>query len=144
VYDGDRLVRTRDEGSREALARAYVTRWRELADAGIPQVVLRNTPWLPFRAAECIATHRDALSECAFPRDDAMALARDTEVVAASRVPNVTLIDPIDHLCPQTRCAPVIGGVMVWRDTNHMTATYAWTMAGPLERLLLATGRFPR
>jgi hypothetical protein len=140
VYDGGTLIDSRH--SRDALAAAYERRWRELADAGIRQVVLRNTPWLPLDPQECAAAHRDRLSECAFGRAEAMARAGDAEVAAAARVPGVALVDLTDHLCPRPRCAVVIGGAMVWRGTNHLTATYARTMATPLGRALRETGAF--
>jgi hypothetical protein len=56
----------------------------------------------------------------------------------------VTIIDPIDVLCPRPHgggrrlCAPVIGNVLVYRDTYHMSATFAATLADWLE------GRLPR
>jgi peptidoglycan/LPS O-acetylase OafA/YrhL len=140
VYDGDRL-RTAKQ-SRAAVVDGYVTRWREVAAAGIPQVVIRNTPWVPFEPTECATTHLDALSECAFDRAGAMETAGDAEVAAAARVPSATLVDLTDFLCPRDQCPPVIGGTLVWRDTNHMTATYARSLAAALERQLLATKAF--
>jgi hypothetical protein len=63
-------------------------------------------------------------------------------VLAAAKVPNATLVDLTDYLCPRELCPPVIGGTMVWRDSHHLTATYARSLAGPLGQALLATRAF--
>jgi hypothetical protein len=49
-------------------------------------------------------------------------------------------------LCPRPHgggrrlCAPVIGNVLVYRDTYHMSATFAATLADWLERRLPRVG----
>lgn len=41
-------------------------------------------------------------------------------------VPGAKVIDMTDVICPdQTRCAPVIGNVLVYRQGTHITRTYA-------------------
>jgi hypothetical protein len=50
-------------------------------------------------------------------------------------------IDMTDYLCPQGECPGVIGNVFVYMDNNHLSATYAASMAPMLEqRILDATG----
>jgi hypothetical protein len=56
-------------------------------------------------------------------------------------VDNVPVIDPRPALCPDGLCPAVIGDVLVWRDDNHITATYARTLAGWLSRELAAVAR---
>jgi peptidoglycan/LPS O-acetylase OafA/YrhL len=128
--------------SHDLLVDAYAKRWASLATAGIPQVVIRNTPWAPFDLPECVSTHSGKLSRCAFDRSRALGRAGNHEVLAAAKVPNATLVDLTDYLCPRELCPPVIGGTMVWRDSHHLTATYARSLAGPLGQALLATRAF--
>ena len=37
-----------------------------------------------------------------------------------------------DYICPDTLCAPVIGDVLVFRDKDHLTATYARSLAAAI------------
>ena len=49
---------------------------------------------------------------------------------------NVLFADLTDYFCDQTTCYPVIGNIIVYRDNNHITATYAKTLALPLKKHL--------
>jgi hypothetical protein len=41
-----------------------------------------------------------------------------------------------DAICGPETCAPVVGNVLVWRDSHHLTASYSRTIAPALERAL--------
>ncbi|MGB3762010.1 MAG: hypothetical protein WA966_02230, partial [Ornithinimicrobium sp.] len=56
---------------------------------------------------------------------------------AASRVPGTELIDIRDSICPETECVPVIGNVLVYRQTSHITDTYARSLKPVLEAELV-------
>jgi hypothetical protein len=44
-------------------------------------------------------------------------------------------------VCPGGECPAAIGNVLVYRDTSHLTDTYAATLAPVVERTVLeATG----
>jgi hypothetical protein len=49
---------------------------------------------------------------------------------------NVRVIDLDDAICPTDKCAAVIGGVIVYRDSNHLTATYVQSLAPRLNAAL--------
>ncbi len=55
---------------------------------------------------------------------------------AVARVRGVEVIDPTDRFCLATLCPAVIGNVLVYRRTGHMTATYAATLAPWLDERL--------
>jgi hypothetical protein len=44
-----------------------------------------------------------------------------------------------NYFCTSSRCDPVIGHVMVYRDTSHMTTTYSTTLGPYLAAKLSAT-----
>jgi hypothetical protein len=52
--------------------------------------------------------------------------------------PNVSFLDLADHLCNDTRCPAEIGNVLVYLDDNHVTASYAATMAPVIEDQVVA------
>jgi peptidoglycan/LPS O-acetylase OafA/YrhL len=111
--------------------------WRELIDAGIPVLVVRDTPAMGSDVPDCVARHPGALERCEVPRD--VALPSNDPVLAAARgTRGVRLADLGAFICDGDRCPPVVGGVLVYRDDNHLTATYTKTLAPMLWQPLRA------
>ena len=53
-----------------------------------------------------------------------------------------TILDFTDLICPDGWCSPVIGNVLVWIDTDHLTADYVETMGlAGRERIVEAVGQ---
>ena len=46
----------------------------------------------------------------------------------------IHVIDLSRFFCDATRCPPVIGGVLVYKDLTHITSEYGKTLAPYLER----------
>jgi hypothetical protein len=46
---------------------------------------------------------------------------------------NVAFVDTADAICLPQRCPAVIGNVLVYLDDDHLTATYAASMAPLIE-----------
>jgi hypothetical protein len=51
--------------------------------------------------------------------------------------PKVRIVDLSDYFCDVRLCYPVIGNVLVYRQLDHLTATYARTLAPILKREIL-------
>ena len=98
--------------------------------------VILDTPRPSFDVPECIAEHEDNLTECAADRSEAMNSSGYEGMLSAAEAAEVDTVDMSDALCSSEACAPVVGGVIVWRDSHHITATYAETLARSLEREL--------
>ena len=47
--------------------------------------------------------------------------------------PNVRFLDLADRVCGPAFCPAVIGNVLVYLDDNHLTASYATSMADLIE-----------
>jgi hypothetical protein len=106
-----------------------------LADVSRTTIVLRDNPWPPGDIPACLAKRGATAARCAFPArghvraDEPLHRA---ELAASRRLgDSVVFLDPTRVICPSTRC-PVItrDGTIVYRDNNHVTATFAATMAG--------------
>ena len=50
------------------------------------------------------------------------------------------MVDMNDGLCTASECPIVVGNVVVWRDTHHLTATYARMLAPYLAERLPTPG----
>ena len=127
----------------EGLRRTY----SRLDRAGIPVLVIRGTPRVPFNVPGCLSRRADHLpfaTDCTYALDRAFtARARRAQDVAASGL-NVRFIDMADQVCATARCATERGGIVMFTDDNHLTASFARSLGGLLgERLVAALARGP-
>jgi peptidoglycan/LPS O-acetylase OafA/YrhL len=133
---GKRLTRMQSQPLLEA---GYARTFRRLARTGARIAVIRDQARAPFDVASCVSEHAGELRRCAFkPRRNPL-FAFDARGARQARR-NVKVIDPMTILCPRTprgrRCPAVVGNALVYRDTYHLSATYARTLADWLERRL--------
>lgn len=101
--------------------------------------VMRATPRLPFDGPSCLAP-RSALyrvlagsSRCTAPaynRYDARVFGWLQDAIAPYK--NVHAIDMTNSVCPKGICHAEIDGKIVFRDGEHMTATFAASLAPDL------------
>ncbi|MFC4602098.1 acyltransferase family protein [Rhodococcus kronopolitis] len=133
-------TRPRDDGPGDQTPENYVALWRELADRGVPFVGIRDTPWLShegvkYRAADCLSARGGDADTCGIDRGQVLAPV-DPAREAAEQLPSVHLLDLSDAVCGGDRCRVVEGNVLIYRDADHLTATYVRTMAPELGRQL--------
>lgn len=100
-----------------------------LRDAEIPVIGVRDNPRFSFDMYECAT---DATSACDVPREEV--LAAENPADAFSDV--VTVVDFTPWLCPWDMCRAAIGNIAVYIDDNHLSRTYARTLAPFLDRIL--------
>jgi peptidoglycan/LPS O-acetylase OafA/YrhL len=131
VEDGER--RSLDD-SRPALEDGLARTLERLRATGARVVLLKDLPRSADDVPGCVSRDPSDLERCAFPDEREPADAFDAR--AAARVEGVRTIDPAPLLCPGRVCPAVIGNALVYRDTNHFTATFARTLAPWLGRRL--------
>lgn len=110
-------------------AEGYHRTWREI-DA--PIVVVRDYPntggtWGP----ECLAKNAGDQEACSVPRGEA--LPTDVAYAAAGSAGElVSRVDLSDLYCDQDRCHPVVGTLPVYWDSDHISGTFARSLAPAL------------
>jgi hypothetical protein len=102
---------------------------RGLLRTGVPIVGIRDTPSPAFQVPACLAAHPQDYRACSGPRSVWLPTDSLGWAVAAVRDPRVVMVDLTDHICERETCAAVVGGVPVYFDVSHLTATYAETLA---------------
>ncbi|MEU6250939.1 acyltransferase family protein [Glycomyces sp. NPDC047010] len=116
----------------------FADQWRVLDGWGVPVLALRDLPRFADPVPECVA--RNGADACVFdpaPSHDRVDPTGDLEDVPA----NVSFADLTEYVCPGGECPATIGNILVYRDTSHLTDTYAATLAPVVERTVLeATG----
>jgi len=117
-----------------ALERGYERVLARLAATGARIVALKDLPKAPHDMTDCVAENLDDLARCAF--DENGANPDHFEVRAAARVDGVESVDLSPAICAQGTCFGVIRDALVYRDNDHMTWTFARTLAPWLGREL--------
>ena len=112
----------------------------QVADAGIPVLVIRDTP-VPGRSVPLCLDESDDLDSC--DGKPSRWIKRDpwADAVAAMDAPEVRVIDVNKHICTTSVCPAVIGDMIVYYDNSHLSATFNETLAQwvkPSVRRLLA------
>ena len=134
AHAGAPVVAERGRTTLQTRIAGYAAAWKALPPTVRRIFVLRDVPTRPARTAACIeaalAARRPPMPACAVPR--AGALAPDPQVVAVRlrNPPRVRVIDLTPFMCAPRTCYPVVGGVLVTKDTNHLTRAFATTL-GP-------------
>ena len=121
----------------DLLESGLVRSWTSVVEAGIPIVVLKDVPYPRFDVPECVVENLDDLTECAFDR--AAAMEFNTPHAAASALVESTLVDPTNWICFDATCPAVVDDLLVWRDSHHLTATYARSLAPLIEGVLASS-----
>jgi hypothetical protein len=122
----------RSAGNFETAVAGHLALWRALPATVKRIFVIRDTPYSSSSAVDCVrraaAAGRPAGLRCSRMRDKA--LRPDPAVTAAERLgsPRVHVLDMTDFFCSASRCYPVVGGALVHKDTEHITATFAKTL----------------
>ena len=114
--------------------------WAALPDSVRHIIVVRDTPKATLGTMGCVehalAHALHAALACALPRDVALQPDPAVEAAAALHSPRVRVIDLTRYMCGPQRCYPVVGGALVHRDDQHLTAVFATTLGPYLLRAL--------
>lgn len=132
------------EGGRRLTFEEQVAAWQvgvesavtQLRSAGMRVLWILDTPRLrEGDNMECLERTRDP-DECAVPREAVLAFtagARGAELAAFERLGRDLAVDPVPWLCDETSCPMIKSGTIVYRDINHLTASFARVLAPRLE-----------
>ncbi|WOQ70602.1 acyltransferase family protein [Microbacterium limosum] len=114
------------DSAHDAAVAGYRDAWRGAIDRGIPVVTVVDNPVWENDPNKCLRTR--GIDACAGARD-AVLSENDPVRDAAEGMSGVTLLDFTDVYCDDAQCSPVVGGANVYRDEDHLTVTFADTLA---------------
>jgi peptidoglycan/LPS O-acetylase OafA/YrhL len=129
---------TREEVDPErptAVLRGYDRLFDRLERASRRVVLLRDTPGVDEPADQCLTERGADLGTCLSTPDESVEQLTDASVRSARRA-DVEVVDPRRWLCWQGECPAVIGDYVVYRDQDHLTTSYAATLADDLGRAM--------
>lgn len=119
---------TRGHGADEHVPQDYLAQWQQLTQLGIPVLAIRDNPWFGFNVPDCVERYGAHAPRCQRVRGEVLADAAPWSTVPALPA-NVHFADYSDLFCEAAVCKPVIGNVLVYFDSDHISATYARSLA---------------
>ncbi|MFI6262289.1 acyltransferase family protein [Micromonospora sp. NPDC051006] len=134
-----------DRRTADGQTRRYVEAWRPVLARGTRIVVVADNPTLGEEDLGCLvddAANGGDPTRCSVERRTALGTGDALEDAARRAGDKVQVVDLTDLFCTTTECPLVIGNVIVYRDTHHITATYARTLGTHLvDRIAASTAR---
>jgi peptidoglycan/LPS O-acetylase OafA/YrhL len=102
--------------------------WDALLAAGKKVAVVSDVPGTrPTDAPDCVGRHLNEYDPCSLPREE-VAVSNAMFDAAVSHQ-GVSAVDLTDMFCDPTMCHAIVGGVIVYFDSHHLTASYSRTLA---------------
>ncbi len=102
------------------------------------KVIFVDTPRSRYNVPYCLSRHRDDIRECETRRGKAFGKNPGIVERTAAELLGATLIDVTPVMCPGNPCPVVLNGIIVYRDSHHMTATFAASLGPLIEPALVA------
>lgn len=113
---------------------------KNLTDANIDVLAISDSPRPdpPMSIPECVSMNEHDLSKCDGPRETW--LHPDPIIVAANNIgePSIATVDLTDGFCDEKTCHGVVGGIIVYFDDDHVTTSFARTLAPYLQPAIVA------
>lgn len=138
-FDKDQWI----DGTRKILSRV---------SASVRQIyILRGTPILPFNGPNCLAPRSALYKWLRGGENSCTAKAHSPHFnhvyhwleIAARPFPNVKTVDMTRFVCPHNLCRAALDGHIVFRDQEHMTASFARSLAPEFARQLFGSHTKP-
>lgn len=115
----------------EYLPSSYVGAWRELADAGLTVLGVRDYPRWPVDPVTWAIDNEHGAHLNLLPRHSTYLPQSPASSLTSS--PLAAELDIADLVCNDSVCPAVIGNVLVYRDSSHFTHSFATTLAPVLD-----------
>ncbi|WP_169816440.1 acyltransferase family protein [Demequina soli] len=107
-----------------------VAAWQVAVDSGARVLAIADNPHAVDGVQECVAEHGlGARRRCTLPREEALQFDPQLRAARAFTKDQVAVIDLTDDYCGEVLCRSVVGGVLVYRDSGHLTRLWASTLA---------------
>ncbi|KAB8129180.1 acyltransferase [Gracilibacillus oryzae] len=116
------------------IPQAYLDKWQQYED--LTQIIaIRDTPKFPYEIPTCVEDK--GISECHVDREGMVDEGKITDT--ETEIPdNVHLVDFSDYFCDDETCYSVLNNIIIYRDSNHITTTFAKTLTEPFKEELEA------
>jgi peptidoglycan/LPS O-acetylase OafA/YrhL len=119
-----------------AWAAAWLATVKRVKSAGATPVIIEDNPFPRTNVLDCLSDHPRAIQACNLKPAATVDGGRKRAIRAMAAANLVQVIDTTPWFCSATVCPAIIDGTLVYRDTNHITATYSKFLGGVLGKEL--------
>lgn len=139
-YSNNFLADIKADNWSELAIAGYRAAWQPLIDRGAKVVALRDNPQMTEAMKACWNEAVSDASQCAGARDEM--LYPDYSQQAATGLAGAFALDLTDLYCDAKACPSQRGGIYIYRNADHLSATYARVISGEFyNRLQNLLGR---
>jgi peptidoglycan/LPS O-acetylase OafA/YrhL len=131
ITDAEDRLRAWEDGVRRSVT--------SLTEAGSRVVVIADTPRFDAAPSLCISTHVEDVQDCAGRRSDVLDADQASAERRAAAAGGGAFADLTTFVCAVETCPVVVDNLLVYRDVNHLTATYVRHLAPALSRHIRPT-----
>jgi peptidoglycan/LPS O-acetylase OafA/YrhL len=103
-----------------------------------PTAIIVDTPDPGIDVPACLSKHPNEVQRCAFTTSDSDNSDLGVSERVAAAASGAQLIDLTDVICASWPCSPIQGSTLLFRDEDHLTATFSRSLAAPLAAKLVA------
>ncbi|WP_087974062.1 acyltransferase family protein [Oceanobacillus rekensis] len=132
----DLVFTTADVTAQQEVPEGYVENWEILKQHSIPVFAVRDNPRLKFDVPSCVEEHGSDSLECAVEREEILP-KEDPWSKLENPPDNVYYVDFTDRFCENQYCKSVVGNVLIYTDSHHITATYSSTLTPFVREALM-------
>lgn len=101
-------------------------------------LVLADTPRFPVDVPSCLRHHRHDIGACEVPRSVGLSAKHDQVESSTAAEVGASFASMNPWVCPYALCPVTVGHLLMWRDSHHLTVTYARQLYHALDSLLPA------
>jgi SGNH domain (fused to AT3 domains) len=106
--------------------------------SGTRLVVMGDIPYLTKDDPACLLTHRSDVQACATPLSVAETGVLRSAEKQAAKANGAEYINPTPWICSKI-CEPIVGNIRVYNDQYDLSATYAQSLSGVVQKALKLT-----
>jgi len=122
------------DSPREELSQGFESMAQELDKLGVDVLAIRDNPRSARNISACAIAKGADDPSCSLQRSGVMApepVYEDDKY--RDSLGSVKFMDLTDRICSEKSCAPMVGNIWVYLDENHLTGTYAASLAPAFE-----------
>lgn len=122
--------------SSEKQISGFKTYLQKYIDGGIRMALIRDNPSLRISAPGCVLAYGKDHNLCNSQRKLVIDTLKDYLVNVSEMLPEASLVDMTHLYCNKDICPAVIGNILVYRDSHHITDAYGKTMAPYFDKAI--------
>jgi len=141
IYDADnRLIERRGQQDNAAWVDAWQQSWSKMRPAP-SKVLIQDTPYPVGPGPACAAANARRLYKCDGLEAKAIIEQKRRAMIGDKAAENgIRVINPTPWFCAKKKCPIVIGNILAYWDSSHMSVAYSLALVPLMDKALFPAG----